>query len=387
MGRKRLNALGAISHHRCAHLPRLFSQILGLRPTLASSRWQRLRTQANRILLRVIMNGTLLPIRLIFISLCAAAGWLVCLTEPAWDDQRLVAVAIGLLLGTLLVLVDLLLKGFSLRGLSAISFGLLIGSFISYMISVSPLLGVGDPQVIFLVRLALFLGVTYLATVIALRGKDEFNLVIPYVRFVPHEVDVPLVVVDTSALIDGRLVRICASGFIPGALVVPSFVIKELQSIADSPDSARRARGRRGLDALNELRQIKPLDLRIHESEAKRGELDAKLVFIATSLRAKLLTLDENLARMAGFHSVVCLHPAQLSRALQPTYSVGEIVDLDLAKPGKDERQAVGYLHDGSMVVVNDAAPQIGQQVRVEILSVMPSGNGRLIFARLATRD
>lgn len=333
------------------------------------------------------MNGTLLPIRMVFIALCAAAGWLVCLTEPEWDHRWKVAVAIGLLLGILVVLVDVLLKGFSLRGLSAISFGLLIGSFISYMVGVSPLLGVGDPQLVFLVRLALFLAVTYLATVIALRGKDEFNLVIPYVRFVPHEVDVPLVVVDTSALIDGRVVRICASGFIPGALVVPAFVVRELQNIADSPDSVRRSRGRRGLDSLNELRQIKRVDLRIHESDAKRSELDAKLVFIATTLKAKLLTLDENLVRLAEFHSVVCLHPAHLARALHPTYAVGEIIDIDLVKPGKDERQAVGYLMDGSMVVVNDASPQIGQQVRAEILSVMPSGNSRLLFARLATRD
>lgn len=333
------------------------------------------------------MKGTLLPIRLVFIALCAAAGWLVCLTEPEWDHRWRLAVAIGLLLGTLVVLVDVMLKGFSLRGLSAISFGLLIGSFISYMVGVSPLLGVGDPQVVFLVRLALFLGVTYLATVIALRGKDEFNLVIPYVRFVPHEVDVPLVVVDTSALIDGRIVRICASGFIPGAMVVPAFVVRELQAIADSPDPARRNRGRRGLDALNELRQIKRVDLRIHESDAKRSELDAKLVFIATSLKAKLLTLDENLVRLAEFNSVVCLHPAHLARALQPSYAVGEVIDIDLIKPGKDERQAVGYLSDGSMVVVNDASSQIGQQVRAEIISVVPSGNGRLLFARLVTRD
>ncbi len=328
------------------------------------------------------MNRTLLPIRVLFVALCAAAGWLVCFTEPEWDGHRTLAIGVGFLIGSLVVLVDVLLKGFSLRSLSAISFGLLIGSLISYLVSVSPLLGAGDPQIVFLVRMALFLVVTYLATVIALRGKDEFNLVIPYVRFVPHEVDVPLVIVDTSALIDGRIAKICDAGFIPGALVIPRFILHELQGIADSSEPARRARGRRGLDTLNELRQIKRLDLRIHESDAKRGEVDAKLVFLATSMKAKLLTVDENLAKLADFHGVVGLHPSELARALQPTYAVGEVIDVDLVKAGKDEGQAIGYLPDGSMVVVNEGARAIGKRVRAEIISVVPSGNGRIVFSR-----
>lgn len=335
------------------------------------------------------MNKTLLPIRLFFVLICAAAGFLVCLSIREWDGHRLVATAIGLLLGLLFVLVDILLKGFSLRGLSAITFGLGAGLLISHFLSVSPLLEKGDPQMRFLAQMGLFLGVTYLCTVIALRGKDEFNLVIPYVRFVPHEVDVPLVLVDTSALIDGRLARICACGFVPGALIIPQFVLQELQAIADSPDSMRRARGRRGLDSLGELRAIKWLDLRVHESEARRSEVDAKLVFLASSMKAKLLTMDQNLAKMAGFHGVICLNPGDLARALQPTFLVGEIIDVELLKPGKEEGQAVGYMPDGSMVVVNDAREAIGKIAAAEIISVMPSGSGRIIFARnlLRTAD
>ena len=167
------------------------------------------------------MNKTLLPIRLVFVLLCAAAGWLLCSTIPDWDYRWMTAISVDLLIGILVVLVDILLKGFSLRGLSAITFGLIVGSAVSHLISRSPLLEEGDPQVIYLVRLSLFIVLTYLCTVIALRGKDEFNLVIPYVCFVPHEVDVPLVVVDTSALIDGRIARICESGFLSTALVIP----------------------------------------------------------------------------------------------------------------------------------------------------------------------
>jgi uncharacterized protein YacL len=225
---------------------------------------------------------------------------------------------------------------------------------------------------------------TYLATVIALRGKDEFNLVIPYVRFVPQEVDIPLVVVDTSALIDGRIARVFESGFLTAALVIPRFVLAELQAVADSSDPHKQARGRRGLEVLGELRKVKNIDLRIHESDVvKRDEVDAKLVFLAHSMRAKLLTTDYNLAKMAEFHGVQWLNIHSLARALRPELVLGESLEVELMKPGKEDGQAVGYLEDGSMVVVTAGRERIGQRVHAEITSVLPTAGGKMIFARL----
>lgn len=331
------------------------------------------------------MNATLLPIRIVFMALCAAAGWLLCYTIGDWDGYRVRASFIGLSLGVLVVLVDLMLKGFSLRGLSALTFGLGTGLLVAYMISVSPLLEAGDGQIIYLVRLALFLVCTYLGTVIALRGRDEFNLVIPYVRFVPHEVDVPLVVVDTSVLIDGRIARVCETGFLSAALVIPRFVLKQLQSVADSSDPIKQARGRRGLEVLAELRRIKNLDIRIPESEvAKSDEVDAKLVFLAHSMKAKLLTTDYNLAKMAEFHGVVWLNLNQLAKSLQPELMQGEQIEVELVKLGKEEGQAIGFLSDGSMVVVTAGRAYMGRRVTVEIVSVIPSAGGKMVFARMA---
>lgn len=329
------------------------------------------------------IDKTLLPIRLVFILLCTAAGWLVCYTVLEWDRYLVRASFIGFSLGLLVVLVDILLRGFSLRGLTALTFGLIIGSLIAYLLGTSPLFEEGDPQIIYLTRLALFLICTYLGTVIALRGKDEFNLVIPYVRFVPHEVQSPLVVVDTSALIDGRVARICEAGFLNAAVVIPRFVLNELQAVADSSDPHKQARGRRGLDVLNGLRQIRHLDLRIHESEAKPGEVDAKLVFVARSLRAKLLTLDYNLAKMAEFQGVSWLNLTHLAKSLRPEIAIGESIDVELVKAGREEGQAVGYLEDGSMVVVSEARPHLGRRVTVEITSVVPSAGGKMVFGRL----
>ena len=330
------------------------------------------------------MQKTLLAIRLVFIALCAAGGWLVCYTISEWDAYQGRAVFIGFSIGVLVVLVDLLLKGFSLRGLSAITFGLLMGVLVSFLISTSPLFASGEPQLIYLSRLALFLIVTYLCTVIALRGKDEFNLVIPYVRFVPHDVDVPLVVVDTSALIDGRIARVCESGFMGAALIIPRFVLGELQAVADSADPLRQAHGRRGLEVINALRKIKNLDIRIVESEVtKRQDVDAKLVFLAQSMRAKLLTTDTNLAKMAQFQGVSWLNLHALESALRPELVIGESIALDLVKIGKEDGQALGYLPDGSMVVVNNARAFVGKRVTAEIIGVLPSGGGKMIFANL----
>ncbi|MBX3749024.1 MAG: TRAM domain-containing protein [Opitutaceae bacterium] len=334
------------------------------------------------------MDKTLPAIRLLFMLLCMLGGWLVCYSVTDWDDHRLLASFIGLSIGALVVLLDILLKGFSLRGLSAVTFGLAVGSLISYLVGTSPLFDRGDEQNIFIARLALFLSCTYICAVIALRGKDEFNLVIPYVRFVPHEVDVPLVVVDTSVLIDGRIAKVCETGFFSSALVIPSFVLKELQAVAASSDPIKQARGRRGMEVLNELRRIKHLDIRTPESQvSRRQDVDAKLVFLAQSMRAKLLTTDFNLTKLAEFQGVQCLNLNQLAKSLRPELVLGELLTLELSRPGKEDGQAVGYLDDGSMVVVVDGRNHLGRRVEVEVTSVLPTSGGKMVFARLTSGE
>lgn len=344
------------------------------------------------------MDKTLLPIRLVFIAICAWGGWLVSFTifggeskialQGGGEIARGWVVTGGFLVGVLVVLVDIMLKGFSLRGLSAITFGIAVGLLLAFMVSRSPIFEGGgpdslDPSTVYIARVALFIICPYLAAVIALRGKDEFNLVIPYVRFVPHEVDVPLVVVDTSVLIDGRIARVCESGFMSSALVIPRFVLNELRVVADSSDPTKQARGRRGLEVLNDLRRIKNIDIRIMESEvAKRDEVDAKLVFLAQSMRAKLLTTDYNLAKMAEFHGVPWLNLNSLAKSLRPELMLGERLEVDLVKPGKEEGQAIGFIEDGSMVVVNNGRAHIGRRVQAEIVSVLPTAGGKMIFAR-----
>lgn len=340
------------------------------------------------------MNPTIRIIRLFFFLLCITGGWLISFTVPEWDEYRWVGVFVAAGIGALVILIDIFLKGFSLRGLSALTFGLFVGWVCAQLIATSPFFdlpfdaldqtSVLLTQNLYLVRLGLFVILMYLGAVIALRGKDEFNLVIPYVRFVPHGVEVPLAVVDTSALIDGRIVGICESRFMGYGLVIPRFVIDELQNIADSRDPERQARGRKGIEVLNKLREMEHLDLRINESTvSNRQKVDAKLVYLAQSLKAKLMTTDYNLAQIAEFHNVEWLNLNALAKAMNPELMAGDELEIKLTKRGKDPGQAVGYLNDGSMVVVADAADKIGTEVAVRIDSIIPSVGGKMVFARL----
>ena len=300
-----------------------------------------------------------------------------------WGHLWWLALLIGMLGGALVVLVDIQLRGFSLRGLSALTFGLGTGALVSWLISSSPLFEGGPPAVLYTSRVVLFIVCMYLGAVIALRGKDEFNFVIPYVRFVPHDVDVPLVIVDSSALIDGRIAKICDTHFISAALIIPRFILNDLQRIADSPDPARKARGRRGLDTLNALRTIKNLDLRIHESEvSNRQELESKLVFLAQSMKAKLLTTDYNLARVAEFHGVTWLNLHTLAKAVRPELTLGETIEVDLVKAGREDGQAVASDEFPFEVTlpVDDAARSFSARVTVEHL------DGREVSANVRVR-
>jgi uncharacterized protein YacL len=331
------------------------------------------------------MNKTILIVRIFFLIVSLLACLLLSFTVKEWNLWAVIF--IGMSLAVLVILTDVLLEGFSLRGLSALTFGLAIGGLIAYLISNSPLFEPlqGEPgleQNLFLSQLCLYVVSMYLATVVALRGKDEFNLVIPYVRFSPQNVESSVAVVDTSALIDGRIAAICESHWFGYSLIVPRFVLDELQVVADSSEASRKEKGRKGLEVLNRLRKMKHVDLRIHESDVPtRNAVDSKLVYLAESMKAKLLTTDYNLAKLAEFHGIDWLNVTSLVKALNQEVSVGTRISVELVRPGKDAGQAIGYLPDGSMLVVNNGRQWIGQEIRVEVDSVVPSAGGKMVFA------
>lgn len=191
-------------------------------------------------------------------------------------------------------------------------------------------------------------------------------------------------ILDTSVIIDGRISDICDTGFLEGILVIPNFVLNELQMIADSADSIKRNRGRRGLDILNKMQKDQSIMVKISDMDFKdTPEVDSKLVKLAKVMNAKIITNDYNLNKVAEFHGVPVLNINQLSNALKPIVLPGEEMNISLIKEGKDPDQAIGYLDDGTMIVVENGRKMLNKEVDVIVTSVLQTTAGRMIFTRL----
>jgi len=191
------------------------------------------------------------------------------------------------------------------------------------------------------------------------------------------------VLLDTSVIIDGRIADVARTGFLPGAMVVPSFVLNELQHIADSGDGLRRQRGRRGLDILNRLQKDSSIAFRISDLDVEGvRNVDDKLVILARQLRAPILTNDYNLNRVAELQGVVVLNINELANAVKAIYIPGESLEVRVIQEGKEAGQGVGYLDDGTMVVVEDGRGYIERSLSVVVTKVLQTAAGRMIFAR-----
>lgn len=322
---------------------------------------------------------TLFFIRLLFIVGAILVGY-----QTAVSKYGLLGAIAGGLIGGVIILLEAGLRRVSLRGLSSAVFGLILGVVMSKLFSDILFFLKVEPQVFLLIRTTMTLILCYLCTVIAMRGRDEFNIVIPYVRLSRQDQAESMIVIDTSVIIDGRIVDICKTRFIEGKMVVPRFVLKELQQIADSADPIKRQRGRRGLEVLNTIQKEMGIPVTIHEEDYPEiKEVDAKLVKLAKLLEAKVFTVDFNLNRVAAIQGVKVLNVNELANALKPVVFPGEAMEIRLLKEGKEYNQAVGYLDDGTMVVTEDARRFIGQTVKVLVSSVLQTQAGRMIFTKL----
>jgi uncharacterized protein YacL len=322
-------------------------------------------------------------LRVLFITFCAVIGANIssAVTENLWPG-----LVLGLLLGLVVVLIDRLLKGVSLRLFSSATFGLLLGLIFANLLMASQVLRYQSETMQWGVRLIVYAVFGYLGMMLAIRSsRDEFSLIIPYVRFARETTQHEPLVVDTNVIIDGRIADLCATGFLSSTLIVPRLILDELQTLADSRDPTKRERGRRGLEILNQLQRSREVELTVHETTAEDVDLgiDARLVRIAKVLKARLLTNDHALTQVARLQRVGVLNLSDLTRALKPSVVAGDEIDLHLVKEGREAHQAVGYLPDGTMIVVNHARAHVGKTRTVVVASALQTAAGRLIFAEL----
>lgn len=321
----------------------------------------------------------LLSLRILFVIISMVIGHqLLDAKGGLWG------IFLGMAAALILIFLEIGMQKVSVKGLSSAVFGLILGLIMANLVGDAFSLAPLDKAQLAQVRIILTMVFCYLGMVIGLRGKDEFNIIIPYVRLRRQDQLDEVIVLDTSVIVDGRILDILRTKFLEGKIVIPKFVLKELQQIADSTDPLKRQRGRRGLEVLHNLQKEPNVDIVLHEEEfSDIKEVDAKLVKLAKVLDAKIMTVDYNLNRIATLQGLTVLNINELSNALKTVVFPGESLEVKLIKEGKEYNQAVGYLDDGTMIVVEDARRLIGQEVKVTITSVLQTPAGKMLFARI----
>jgi uncharacterized protein YacL len=264
--------------------------------------------------------------------------------------------------------------------------GFLLGTL--FTTALEPLLS--DPDTLRYMRLLLTAVCCYVSVSTLLQTKDEFRFIIPYVEFQKQIKGGKPLVLDTSVIIDGRIADICDTGIIDTKLVVPRFVLQELQSVADSSDKIKRNRGRRGLDMLKRMQNNPKVELQMHETNIAElrevSKVDERLVVMAKVLGARVVTNDFNLNKIAQLQGVDVINLNELANALKLVALPGEHLQVKIVKQGDQVGQGVGYLDDGTMIVVEQGRSAIGQEVAITVTSVLQTPAGRMIFGKIENR-
>lgn len=304
---------------------------------------------------------------------------------PRKKISTLSGVFLGLLAGLLVTialsrLIDLLADSFSLAGRNVVTtLTDAQGRRVSTVVNQSP-----ENPLVTTIKIIVGIAVCYLTVSIVLQTQDDFRLVIPYVEFARQHRGVRPMLVDTSVLIDGRLLDMAKAGFVQSPLIVPRCVIEELQTLADSQDRAKRTRGRRGLDMLARLQRA-PADVSIDDAQPLiEGSVDQSLVEMAKREGSMIVTTDSGLARVATVNGVAALNLHELAAALRPSVIAGESIVVRVVKPGEQPGQGVGYLDDGALVVVENGGGLIGTEASLVVTGTLQTSAGRMVFARAA---
>ena len=300
------------------------------------------------------------------------------------NDHKLAAFFVLLFISQVVTIADLLIRRKRIEVISAVYFGVLIGVLLAYLM-VQALTPIVKPPYDGLAVMMTLLVLPYVCVSLLLQTKDDFRFVIPYVEFARDLKGGRPLVVDSSSLIDGRIADVVETQILESQLIVPDFVLAEVQDVADSNDKNRRIRGRRGLEVLATMQKSTHTDVRVHETNRKEFRsmaVDHKLVELAKQLRGGVITNDFNLNKVASVQGIPVINLNDVANALRPRFIPGERLRLRIIKEGEGVGQGVGYLDDGTMVVCEGSSAQIGKEIDSVVSSVLQSSAGRMIFAK-----
>lgn len=337
----------------------------------------------------------LLIIRLLYAFVCIGATAAYCFSANSAAPEvvtqhQFAAFFIITLIALSILLVDVLLPKKRVEVVSVIYFGLLIGILLAHLLNLAlgPLfssLGTQGKDFQAGVTMLTLLILPYLCITFMMQTKDQFRFVIPYVEFQRELKGGRPLVLDSSALIDGRIADIIETHVVDSQLVVPQFILQEVQDIADSHDKVRRTRGRRGLDILKKLQQDPKVEVKVAETDTGKGKsVDQRLIESCKQFNGRLVTNDLNLNKLATIQGIQVVNLNDVANALKPRFIPGEAVRIKIIKEGEGYNQGVGYLDDGTMVVVEAGSKEVGNEVDTVVTSVLQNSAGRMLFTRLA---
>jgi uncharacterized protein YacL len=332
----------------------------------------------------------LLIIRLVYVAVCAGAIAAYVSSEgvsrpPLLDNHPLATFIVLMLISQSITVIDILIRRKQIEVISAIYFGLLVGVLLSYLLILALQRVMADQPIRHAVVMLTTLVLPYICISILLQTKDNFRFVIPYVEFAKEVKGGKPLVLDSSALIDGRIADLVDTHILDSPMVVPQFVLHEVQDIADSNDKARRTRGRRGLEVLSKLQNHPGVEVRVHESkrdEFKGMSVDQRLVELAKQQGGRIVTNDFNLNKVSTLQGIPVINLNDVANALKPRFLPGDRLKIKVLKEGETPGQGIGYLDDGTMVVCEQSAHLIGKDIDVIVTSVLQSSAGRMIFGR-----
>jgi len=332
-------------------------------------------------------------LRALFVLVSAVLGWHIERILSV-NSAGIYGLIIGIILAAFLVLIELWFTKKFIGIISIIILGLIFGFIVSYLFTavifmLPGLKAAAEKSTEFKdwLQLSITFLFCFLTIIAVIRIKDDFKFVLPFVELSPtHKTGRPWIL-DTSVIIDGRIAGLLETLSVDSQIVIPKFMLQELQNVADSSDKLRRIRGRYGLDVLEQIRKNKKIDIRVDEAEFSYiEETDQKLIKLAQSLNGYLVTNDFNLNKVAKLQGLEVININELANALKLVVLPGETLEIKIIRAGEEPNQGVGYLPDGTMVVVEGAQQRIGQKVTVSVKIALQTAAGKMIFGSLFRR-
>ncbi len=311
-------------------------------------------------------------------------------------EDALIGIFIGLTFGFLLIGFDILFRRFNLRSFNITIIGLFIGYLMGQalvlifdaILNVSSIPRLVSSQTLELLKIALFLFSTYLGAIMTLRAADKIYITIPFVKFAPTAHKKRDLLIDMSVLLDARIIDLCSTGILDQHLVIPRFVMKELHAQIEMGDESSKKAAKRCVETVKKMGDINHLSLRFNETDFPEiKDTTSKLIRLAHLVDANILTADMSPVQIASFEDIQIINLHALSNALKPLMETGELIRLKVQRYGKEPRQGVGYLDDGTMVVVNEGGDFIGETIEAQVLSVKHTSSGRMVFCNVCKRE